>query len=144
MHVEVNGTNCDGTPLLVGALRTEIGEADLGGQKGAIESEAFRRRQKNRLEIARILLKAGAPLDSSDSNGWTPLHAVMTFPAIHPALVQLVVNELVFSGVSTEATDRKGMTPMQLGSVWPPYRAGLLKEALNRKARDGSVKPRPH
>lgn len=127
--------DCDGTPLLVGLLRLEVGDADLGGAAGRSEARAFLQRQKARLEIARTLIRAGAPVDATDHHGTTPLHAIMTFPPVHPQLVEVVVRDLITHGAPIHAVDAGGDTPEQVGSIWPPKRAAVLKKIAREVVR---------
>lgn len=59
-------------------------------------------------QIAAILIKAGARLDDTDSNGDTALHYAVQFR--HPRLVKLLLE----SGAKTDLVDRWKQTPLEM------------------------------
>lgn len=66
--------------------------------------------QRDRLELAQILVDGGASLDLADKDGWTALHFAARFGHMG------VLRFLLESGADVNAAARDGVTPLMLGA----------------------------
>ena len=88
-------------------------------------------RLTDELELVRELLKAGAKLDSTDREGWTPLHIASKKGNLK------LVQELLKAGAKLDSTDREGWTPLHIASKKGNLK--LVQELLKAGAKLDSV-----
>lgn len=80
-------------------------------------------RKDTNLDVAKILIDAGADLNSRNTDGWTPLAMAARYRS--PAHVELLLD----AGADIEATNKYGMTPLYLSlAAENPATSTLLVE----------------
>jgi len=111
------------------------------GPPSAKERRAWERRVADKIEISRLLLKAGADVRLTSKDGATPLHFAAWAYAPDDLLIP-IVRDLIKRGALIDAQTSEGTTPLQF-AVWKK-RAEIAKVLVaagaNLDVRDGHGK----
>jgi ankyrin repeat protein len=97
---------------LMEALQPWIAEPAAVSDREALRLTEQRRKAR-KLQIAHVLLAAGASVTVTDDNGLTPLHLLAMTPGDERSAI-LLVRELVKRGAAVDALSVKKVTPLRL------------------------------
>jgi hypothetical protein len=102
-----------------------------------IPEQAKKERRKQKLEIAKILISAGADVNIDDGHGATPLYNSAAEPS-GVALLLIQHGARVNSKTRTYIDDPGGMTPLHKAVRVPDNVAAIIRAGANLNAVDGS------
>ena len=108
------------------------------------ERRAWLQRNEKKIQIARLLLAAGADVKLTSPDGATALHfAALAYDSEQSLLP--IVRDLIRRGATIDARTSEGKTPLQL-AVWRKHleiAKVLVAGGASLDARDGQVSQRP-
>jgi ankyrin repeat protein len=93
---------------------------DVGATDNALLTPLHMACQQGHVSVAKILLRAGAPVDARDSHGNTPLwKAVFAFQGGDPELIRTLLD----AGADPDSTNNTGKSPRDMALTFD--RAGI-------------------
>jgi ankyrin repeat protein len=111
----VDAAAADGSTALMKALQGYVTEAAPVSAPRAPRTAVRETRMARKIEIARLLIEAGADVKAREQLGLTPLHLAAGAPGDEQAILP-VVRELIRRGAAVDARTTAGVTPLRLAA----------------------------